>query len=165
GLLRGEELLVELELVREEEELRAEAPALHVLVEVFEVRVRFVRLEERAEAVALLEPAHERGFSRADRAGDRHVSLAHALRWLRPLNMKPRMRTAGATTEPPALHHDGISVRSRVMPSERARPSSRLSVKRMLPTARAIFPRSTRKQPSRVRPVITARGVSSRPFT
>src|SRR6185436_16250012 len=102
GLLRREQLLVELELVREKEELRAEPPALHVLVEVLEVRVRFVRLEERAQAVTFLEPANERGFSGADRAGHRYIALRHSDFWLRPLNMKPRMRTAGATSVPPA---------------------------------------------------------------
>ena len=43
--------------------------------------------------------------------------------------------------------------------------SSRLSVKRRLPTARAMRPFSTRKHPSRVRPVITARRGSMRPLT
>ena len=45
------------------------------------------------------------------------------------------MRMAGATTAPASLHQVGIALRSRVMPSQRASPSSKLSVKRRLPTA------------------------------
>ena len=143
GLLRREELLVELELVREEEELRVEAPALHVLVEVFEVRVRLVWLEEWAQAVALLEPAHERRFSApiVPATATYRFVMAEAIFWLRPLNMKPRMRTAGATTAPRVAppRRDRACARASCRRSARA-PSRKLSVKRMLPTARAILP-------------------------
>src|ERR1700722_6718976 len=76
--------------------------------------------------------------------------------WLLPLNRQPRRRMAGDTKAPASLHQVGTALRWRVMPSQRESPSSKLSVKRMFPTARPILPFSTRKQPSRVRPVITA---------
>ena len=106
GVRRREERLVELELVGEEEELRVERPCLHVAVEVREVRVLVVRLVVRDEPVALHEPRHERGLSRADGACHGDVPL-HAERSTLPGPMAAssqkkdlRSKTAPKATQP-----------------------------------------------------------------
>ena len=70
------QLELEAELVREEEELGAVGPGLHVAVEVGEVGVLLVRLEERLDVVAPAEEARQLRLAGADVAGDRDEALA-----------------------------------------------------------------------------------------